>query len=257
MAKPFLSKSKYIVGMQCPKLLWHHYNARESLPQIDEQTQAAFDQGHEVGLLAQELFPEGIAVKWDASFEEVIRLSSSLLERRKPLFEAGFMFNGAYARADILEPVAKGKWNIVEVKSGTSARDPNWDDLAFQRYCYEGAGVPIHKCHLLHIDNTYVLHGNVDPAMLFATEDISKTVAQKTVGLEGRVQEMLRVIGLRKYPEVEIGPHCDYPYSCPLKSVCWKHVDDVENNVFTLHRLGVRAWALYEAGIISDNQIPS
>ncbi|MBE3037593.1 MAG: DUF2779 domain-containing protein [Chloroflexi bacterium] len=256
MSKPFLSKSKYLIGLQCPKLLWHHYNAKEKLPPVDEQTQAVFDQGHEVGLLAQKLYPDGITVKWDAPFEEVIRQSSSLLKNKKPLFEAGFMFNNGYARVDVLEPVPKGRWDIIEVKSGTSVKDPNCDDVAFQRYCYEGAGVPIRKCHLMHVDNTYVRQGEVDPGKLFMGEDVTEAVAEKAVGLEDRLKEMLRVIKLKDCPEVDIGPHCDAPYSCPLKPVCWKQVDDHESNVFTLYRLGAKAWALYHDGIIRNEQIP-
>ena len=56
----FLSKSAYLAGQQCKKLLWHRFNARDQFPPIDEATQAIFDQGHEVGALAKKLFPDGI-----------------------------------------------------------------------------------------------------------------------------------------------------------------------------------------------------
>jgi hypothetical protein len=113
MSQPFLSKSKYMIGLQCPKLLWHHYNAKEKLPPVDEQTQSAYDQGNEVGLLAQKLFPDGITVKWDAPFPEVIRQSGALLKNKTPLFEAGFTFNRGFARVDVLAPVQKGNWDII------------------------------------------------------------------------------------------------------------------------------------------------
>ena len=100
----FLSKSKYLAGLQCPKLLWFHYNAKKEIPAYDDQTQAIFDQGHEVGELAKKLFPAGIDVTWDQPLAQVIRQSNELLQRRKPLFEAGLAFNGSYARADVLDP---------------------------------------------------------------------------------------------------------------------------------------------------------
>ena len=62
MSKPFLSKSKYLIGLQCHRLLWTHYNAKAQLPPVDERTQVVFDQGHEVGIFAQGLFPNGITV---------------------------------------------------------------------------------------------------------------------------------------------------------------------------------------------------
>src|SRR6266446_1784155 len=53
----YLSKSKYLWGLQCHKLLWHAYNAKDLIPERDAATQAIFDQGHEVGALAKQIFP--------------------------------------------------------------------------------------------------------------------------------------------------------------------------------------------------------
>jgi hypothetical protein len=54
----FLSKSKYLSVLQCHKLLWHYYNAKDEIPGIDAGTQAIFDQGHLVGEYAKILSPE-------------------------------------------------------------------------------------------------------------------------------------------------------------------------------------------------------
>ena len=58
----FLSKSKYLIGLQCPKLLWYHYNAQDRVPEPDEATQAIFDTGHHVGDLAKLRYPDGVGV---------------------------------------------------------------------------------------------------------------------------------------------------------------------------------------------------
>ena len=47
---PYLSKSKFLSGLQCHKLLCHAYNAKDKIPPPDAQTQAVFDQGHEVAV---------------------------------------------------------------------------------------------------------------------------------------------------------------------------------------------------------------
>ncbi|MBL7960908.1 DUF2779 domain-containing protein, partial [bacterium] len=95
---PFLSKSKYLNGLQCPKLLWHHYNAKDEIPKTDAATQAIFDQGHEVGELAKKLYPDGIEVaKGLVDFEKVIEQTQKLIFKRKPLFEAAFLYKSAYA----------------------------------------------------------------------------------------------------------------------------------------------------------------
>ena len=36
-AASYVSKSKYLWGLQCPKLLWHAYNAKDLIPEPDAQ----------------------------------------------------------------------------------------------------------------------------------------------------------------------------------------------------------------------------
>ena len=101
--QPYVSKSKFLWGAQCRKLLWVAYNAKERIPEPDAATQAIFDQGHEVGELAKALYPGGIEVSADvADLEPVLQKSLEAVKARKPLFEARFTYNGGFARADIL-----------------------------------------------------------------------------------------------------------------------------------------------------------
>lgn len=256
MSKPFLSKSKYLNGIQCPKLLWYYYNAKDKLPKVDERTQAVFDHGHQVGELAKKLFPDGIDVEWDVGFWDVLKQSQELLKRRRPLFEAGFMFSSTYARADVLDPVGEGQWDIIEVKMGASVKDINHHDVAFQRYCYQGAGVPIRRCHLMHINRDYVRHREINPEQLFAKEDITEALDAYSEGIEDRVQEMLATIASDQCPDRDIGPHCDDPYGCILKEVCWAKVWENEDHVFTLSNARGRQWDLYDRGILRNDKIP-
>ena len=59
MPNKLLTKSKYITGLQCPKLLWIQINEPERIPETDPITQYIFDQGHMVGKHAKRL---GIAL---------------------------------------------------------------------------------------------------------------------------------------------------------------------------------------------------
>jgi len=54
--QPLISKSKFLWGSQCRKLLWYAYKAKDQIPEPDAATQAIFDQGHEVGALAKALY---------------------------------------------------------------------------------------------------------------------------------------------------------------------------------------------------------
>ncbi|HJX53698.1 MAG TPA: hypothetical protein VJ801_13105 [Polyangia bacterium] len=53
MQSPAISKTRYLAGLQCPKLLWHHFNQPDAFPPIDAATQALFDQGRQVGTIAK------------------------------------------------------------------------------------------------------------------------------------------------------------------------------------------------------------
>lgn len=98
MTEPFLSKSKFIAGLQCPKLLWTHYNDKRQIPEPDPSTQAIFDQGQLVGELATSLFPGGIMINWTEDFEEVTARSKAALLERRPIFETSFTHGRAFAR---------------------------------------------------------------------------------------------------------------------------------------------------------------
>jgi hypothetical protein len=103
---PYISKSKFLSGLQCPKLLWNVYNAKHLIPEPDAQTQAIFDSGHQVGELAMQLYPSGIEIRGDVyDFDEILTRSRQALEKHLPLYEAAFTFNGGFARVDILSPV--------------------------------------------------------------------------------------------------------------------------------------------------------
>ena len=251
-----LSKTKYLSGLQCPKLLWMHYHARERIPEFDAATQARFDQGHEVGRLAQQLFPGGIEIVWSKGLRQTVKDSLALLPQRKPLYEASFVFGDIYARADILNPAPGGKWDIVEVKSSTEVKDVHLADLAVQRYCYQGAGIPIRRCYLMHIDSAYVRRGAVEPAGLLIAENVTRKLRAFSKGIESRIDEMLATIAVTECPAADIGPQCSDPYECPLIGLCWERVNRWDDNIFTLNNLGAKAWALYKQGIERNSRIP-
>jgi hypothetical protein len=144
--------------------LWVACNAKDGIPEPDVAQQAIFDQGHEVGALTKSLCPGGIEVSADATdFEQVLQKSVEATRARKPLFEAGFVHNGGFARVDILNPVGRNEWDIIEVKSSTEVKDVNLIDLAFQVIVYNGVGLSIRRCYPMHVDRNYVRCGPVDP----------------------------------------------------------------------------------------------
>ncbi len=255
--QPFISKSTFLMGRQCSKLLWFRYNAKDQIPAPDEATQAVFDQSTEVGELARQLFPGGTVVAPGiVAPNEVIAATQKAIQSRRPLYEAAFAFQGGYARADILVPVAGNAWDLVEVKSTTSLKEEiHLPDLAFQAFVLTGAGIKLRKCFLARIKGEFVRRGPIDPQKFFTLEDVTRPVSTLSREAEEQIAAMQRVIGALSHPEIQIGPHCDDPYVCPLQDRCWSFLP--EASVFTLYRGGAKAFALLKRGIQRLEEIPA
>ena len=250
---PLLSKSRYLAGLQCPRLVWTQINQPDRIPRVDSVTQHVFDQGHLVGEHAKLLFPGGIDIAHD-SFMKNIFATKRLMAARKALFEAGILSGRTYSRIDILNPVDKDGWEIVEIKSTTSVKDVHIDDVSFQSYCCEQAGLAITSCKLGFINTQYVKDGAIDPQQFFILEDITALVEERRHTMEERILELLEVISGKTCPDAAIGEHCLAPYECGLRTECWGFLP--ENSVFDLRGGKVMQFCLYRQGIISIKDIP-
>jgi len=263
MPPKLLSKSKYLNGLQCPKLLWLLFHEPEKIPGPDAATQYIFNQGHIVtqyifnqghivGELAKRLYPHGIDIP-DESFMGNVKQTRELLKQRTTLFEPGILVRNLYARIDILQPVGEDEWDIIEVKSSTKVKDVNIHDAAFQRYCCQQAGLEIRKCFLAHINNQYVRHGEIDPEQLFTVVDITDDVADVSGGVPDRVNDMLEIIVASRCPDIGIGKHCSDPYECAI-SDCWDFLP--EHNVLELYYGGQKGFRLLNDGVLAIDEIP-
>jgi hypothetical protein len=253
MSPKLLSKSKYLNGLQCPKLLWTYFHEPEKIPQFDASTQHLFDEGHKIGEFAKRLYPDGIDIP-DSDFSGNLAQSRILLKQRKTLFEPAFFVGGIYSRLDILNPVGNNEWDIIEVKGSTKVKPENLDDVSFQKFCAEKFGLKIRKCFLTFINNQYVKSGEIEPEKLFSTQDITNDVNSAADGIQERIKAMFDIIASPTCPDVAIGSHCSEPYPCPITS-CWESLP--EHNIFELYRGGKKCSELYEQGIATIKDIPT
>ena len=233
-----------------------HYHAKDKFPPVDPGTQALFDQGHLVTELSHTLFPGGVVVDGEVhDYEGLAQKTQELLSLRKPLYEAAFKYKRTFARPDILKPNKDGSWDLFEVKSTTSVKDIHYADAAFQKYCYEGAGLKIRKVFIVFINNHFVKNGPIDPKELLVQEEITEQVEGMVEKVEDQVNRMIEIINQKKCPDVKIGLQCDDPYECPLKSVCWDFLP--KESVFILNRIHKKkAFELIESGIHHIKDIP-
>lgn len=81
-----LTKSNYLLGLQCPKFLWITKNDKDRIPEPDVVAQAKFTEGDLIGVLATKVFSEGIDLS-GLNFKENIDKTRDSLKLRKPIFE--------------------------------------------------------------------------------------------------------------------------------------------------------------------------
>lgn len=250
-----LSKSRYVSGLQCAKRLWYEVNAYGEIPPFDAAAMERFEQGHEVGGLAHRLVPGGVEIARGAQpWGPIVAATARAMAARIPIYEAAFVHGGGACRIDILAPVEGGRWDLLEVKSSNEAKPTHREDLAFQTWVARGAGVPVRRSCLVHLDPTYVRRGPLEPERLFVVEDLTEEVEAMLDLVAPELARQHEVAALASAPEVAIGPHCSKPYACPLMPVCWKYVP--ESSVLDLVRGSAKAWDLYRRGILSVAEIP-
>ncbi len=252
-----LTKSKFLNGLQCPKLLWIRCNAPDSIPAPSQRLQVVFDIGHRVGVLATQRFPGGYQVQED-DFLKNIQETRTLLSAKdpRPIYEAGIKAGRLYARADILAPSLEtpGAWDVVEVKCGTDVKDVYLQDIAFQRYCYEKAGVKVGRCFLMHINNQYVRSGDINVEEFFALEDVTADIAPLLQKMTELTDGLLKVIDLPVCPHIGIREHCTKPYDCQMVPSCWSFLP--EAHVLELSRGKSKGFDLIDQGVLRIADIP-
>lgn len=250
----FLSKSLFTRGHQCHKSLWLHKHRPELKDAVDEALQARFDSGHEVGVLAQGLFPGGVEVPYDGlTHPAQLAMTRKLLDAgQETIYEATFQHDGVFVKVDILHRGAAG-WGMFEVKGSTNVEEVHRFDAALQLYVLVGAGLNVAKVAIVHIDNTYTRRGDLEVQKLFKAVDITADVREMQPNIVSEIADMRAMLD-EEIPTIDIGPQCDKPYTCDFHGHCWQHVP--EDSVFNLRERGVDKFALYNKGIVRQADIP-
>lgn len=252
-----ISKSQYLKGLQCPKALWLYRNRKDLAPEVSEGRQFIFDTGHEVGVLAQRYFGDGVEITEPYyKIDQAIRSTGKAVRRGEDLiFEAtAASESGAYSRIDIFKKVAESDtWDMIEVKSSTGVKDYHIDDMALQRHAFSGAGYRIGKSILMHVNNSYVRSGNLDLQSLFTLEDCTAIVEEKLAEIGSNVGDLIKIINSRIEPEIAIGGHCSNPFECDYIPYCWDHVPDYSvYDIFSGSKLEI----LLEKGVMDICEVP-
>lgn len=248
----YLSKSRYLRGLQCHKSLWLLAHHPELVSPSEESTKPVLKNGYEVGDLACTRYPGGKMIPTDISLGEQIALTKEALGSADIIYEAAFSDDNVFIRADILKKKNAG-WELYEVKSAASVKDEYYSDLAVQYYVLDNAGISINKASLVHINSSYVRSGPLDLQQLFKVVDLTEDARIRQTEV---IENLARMRSILKgdEPAIDIGPHCNAPWECDFVNYCWRHIP--KDSVFDLAGRGVDKFALYRQGLVKLEDIP-
>ncbi len=217
---PYLTKSRFMAGLDCHKRLWLSFHA--PLPYTDPEPGSIQAIGTEVGILAHQLFPGGILVDqkpWEHQ-EAIERTQYLMSDVNVPaIFEGSFEYDGVRVRCDVIERLPKNKWRLYEVKSSKQAKEPHYPDLAIQAHVMSNNDIKVTEIGLLHINGDYVRGpGGLDCEQLFARTDLTQGVQEWLPDLPDQIREFHDILARGSAPEIEPGKHC--PSYCDFLDQC-------------------------------------
>lgn len=218
-----ISKSKLLAFRQCPKRLWLEVY-QPDLREDSDQAVGIQNQGTKVGELAQQIYdPMGqgsVIDPFEEGWTQAVDRTQALMAARKPIFEATFQTPESVVLVDVLLPVGRKSWRVIEVKSSTSVKDYHKEDLAYQVYVLNKLGVPLDSAAIAHIDNRWVYQGDGDYKGLLKEEELLAMASGSGETVSEWLTNAQAVLQQKSAPELAMGEHCKKPFECGFASHC-------------------------------------
>ncbi len=255
LKQPRLSKSRFVAGWQCPKLLWwtvHTPDAKELQP--TKVLQDLFDQGRDVGERARLEWPGGVLIEGDHHDPTRLpRTLSAIAAGAAVLFEACFEADGVFCAVDVLERDGRedGGWTLIEVKSSSEVKEYHLPDLAVQTHVARRAGLAIGRIEVMHLNREY-RHPGQGP--LFVRADVTEAVEKLLPEVPRRIEEQLAVLRGAE-PSFDVGPHCFFRGDeCAFHKTCWPRDPDHISNLWNVGPK--RTWQYMRQGVHRMSDLP-
>lgn len=230
--KNLLSKTSFLKSVQCQKsffLYKKYYHLRDPLP---PEKQAVFNRGHEVGKLAQQLFPGGIDASPTHVFkfaESVVRTKELIAAGQSVIYEAAFVFDDTLVAIDILVKRDE-KWYAYEVKSSLKISQAYVMDAALQYYVIKGCLPALEDISLVTFNEEYRLANELEIEKLFKITSVKQDAEKNSDFIKHHIQAARMTYYANELPQINIGAHCFSPYACDFTGTCWKNTQ--KDNVF-------------------------
>lgn len=212
-----ITKTDFMRGMQCRKMLWLDKH-RPGLKVIPPETRARLDAGNDFGDRAMGMF---------GPYEEmtVFRPGTTVPDKREMarktqlhlllgtpvICEAAFIYYNHYCAADILRKTDAG-YDLYEVKNTGALRDQFVRDAAFQYYIISRCKVPLRRIFI-------VLHGP-DESDPFLPAEITEEAKALAPWIDEHIWDLNRMQKEKEEPDIPPGDQCACPYECWYYGYC-------------------------------------
>ncbi len=179
-----LTKSDFLRYRTCPAYCWTHKYRPDLIPEAPIDALRRANDGGAIELLARDLFPDGVLVDARDATEATRATEIAIANGATTIFQAAVITrSGLHARADVLTRHPSGHgWNLIEIKSSTSAAFDHKKDATFQRIAFTEAGFTLRDVQLMHLDRAYRRNGRVELERLFRFDSSVMAWSQRYLG---------------------------------------------------------------------------
>lgn len=231
-----LSKSSFLKYDQCEKAFYLYKHQPFLRDKIDIDKNLTFNRGHAIGSFAKELFPNGLDVSEKTkNLAEGLALTAQLIEEKRTIYEATFVFDGVLVMVDILD-FSDDEWKAYEVKSSLKVSPVYLMDACLQYYVVKNVLPQLKDFFLVTLNGEYIRQGNIDPKSIFKKRSITKDAEKNFTYFSEKIQAAKDCADQNSVPPKPIGTQCFRPYTCDFYGHCWKNVNETDS-VFQLPQI--------------------
>jgi len=208
-----LNQSAFHVGMRCPRRLW--FALREG--QRHNGHPAAVAKRQEVMEAVRGNYPEA-------------------------RFRVSAEHRGVRVVADLLDGST-----LLKVQAGTRLRHRHWRDLALKTWVLRGAGVPVERTGILHLDRRHRSGTDEPPLFKISWRELNPDLSVER-------ERLLAIQEASERPAAELGARCRVPRPCPWWSRC--HEPERPDDIRRVPGCASLADRLETEGLRSVHQLP-
>ena len=212
-----ISKTAFMRGMQCRKMLWLDKHKPE-LKIIPSEVQNRLDAGNDFGDRAMAMFGDYEEMSTylpGTTIPDTKAMVAKTLEHlslgTSVICEAAFSYYNNYCALDILRKTDSG-YEIYEVKNSPYVTDQFVKDVGFQYYI-------VSRCKV-NIDRVYIVTHGEDERNPFVINDVTEQAKGYAGWVNENIWDLNRLVKEPEEIQVEVGEQCCEPYECWYYGYC-------------------------------------